>query len=83
MARRGLDPLSENWVENLPFLGELNFCIVLVYHSKCSLVSTMLKAYKYRIYPTKEQAALLAKSFGCVNLLKMLGAIALQRAIAV
>ena len=67
MARRGLHPLSENWVENLPFLGGLYFCIVLVYHSKCSLVSTMLKAYKYRIYPTKEQAALLAKSFGCVR----------------
>ncbi|MEG4628247.1 IS200/IS605 family element RNA-guided endonuclease TnpB [Microcoleus sp. AR_TQ3_B6] len=25
----------------------------------------MLKAYKYRIYPTDEQAVLLAKSFGC------------------
>ncbi|HEY9801214.1 MAG TPA: IS200/IS605 family element RNA-guided endonuclease TnpB [Leptolyngbyaceae cyanobacterium] len=27
----------------------------------------MLKAYKYRIYPTNEQAILLAKSFGCVR----------------
>ncbi|MDZ7957936.1 MAG: RNA-guided endonuclease TnpB family protein [Aulosira sp. DedQUE10] len=27
----------------------------------------MLKAYKYRIYPTSEQAILLAKSFGCVR----------------
>jgi putative transposase len=27
----------------------------------------MLKAYKYRIYPTKEQGILLAKSFGCVR----------------
>lgn len=27
----------------------------------------MLKAYKYRIYPTQEQAVLLAKSFGCVR----------------
>ncbi|NWF60879.1 MAG: IS200/IS605 family element transposase accessory protein TnpB [Fischerella sp.] len=27
----------------------------------------MLKAYKYRIYPTGEQAILLAKSFGCVR----------------
>ncbi|MBD1928042.1 IS200/IS605 family element transposase accessory protein TnpB [Trichocoleus sp. FACHB-90] len=27
----------------------------------------MLKAYKYRIYPTGEQSILLAKSFGCVR----------------
>lgn len=27
----------------------------------------MLKAYKYRIYPTNEQAILLTKSFGCVR----------------
>ena len=27
----------------------------------------MLKAYKYRIYPTDEQAVLLAKSFGCAR----------------
>jgi putative transposase len=27
----------------------------------------MLKAYKYRIYPTQEQSILLAKSFGCVR----------------
>ncbi|MBG1260904.1 RNA-guided endonuclease TnpB family protein [Nostoc commune] len=27
----------------------------------------MLKAYKYRIYPTSEQSILLAKSFGCVR----------------
>jgi putative transposase len=27
----------------------------------------MLKAYKYRIYPTQEQCILLAKSFGCVR----------------
>ncbi|MBD2189543.1 IS200/IS605 family element RNA-guided endonuclease TnpB [Pseudanabaena mucicola] len=27
----------------------------------------MYKAYKYRIYPTSEQEALLAKSFGCVR----------------
>ncbi|MDZ8259053.1 RNA-guided endonuclease TnpB family protein [Nostoc sp. ChiQUE01b] len=27
----------------------------------------MLKAYKYRIYPTKSQVVLLAKSFGCVR----------------
>ncbi len=27
----------------------------------------MLKAYKYRIYPTSEQAILLAKSFGCIR----------------
>jgi putative transposase len=27
----------------------------------------MLKAYKYRIYPTDEQCILLAKSFGCVR----------------
>ncbi|MCF4969249.1 IS200/IS605 family element RNA-guided endonuclease TnpB [Nostoc sp. CMAA1605] len=27
----------------------------------------MLKAYKYRIYPTDEQCTLLAKSFGCVR----------------
>ncbi|MEH2243705.1 IS200/IS605 family element RNA-guided endonuclease TnpB [Nostoc sp.] len=27
----------------------------------------MLKAYKYRIYPTSEQAILFAKSFGCVR----------------
>ena len=27
----------------------------------------MLKAYKYRIYPTKEQEILLAKHFGCVR----------------
>ncbi|MBU7584838.1 MAG: IS200/IS605 family element transposase accessory protein TnpB [Nostoc sp. TH1S01] len=27
----------------------------------------MLKAYKYRIYPTGEQVVLLAKSFGCVR----------------
>jgi len=27
----------------------------------------MLKAYKYRIYPTKEQSILLTKSFGCVR----------------
>ncbi|RUR77065.1 transposase [Chlorogloeopsis fritschii PCC 6912] len=27
----------------------------------------MLKAYKYRIYPTDEQCVLLAKSFGCVR----------------
>jgi hypothetical protein len=26
-----------------------------------------LKAYKYRIYPTKEQEILLAKTFGCVR----------------
>ena len=25
----------------------------------------MLKAFKYRIYPTQEQQVLLAKSFGC------------------
>ncbi|WRL42604.1 helix-turn-helix domain-containing protein [Cyanobacterium aponinum UTEX 3222] len=25
----------------------------------------MLKAYKYRIYPTDEQKVLLAKTFGC------------------
>ena len=31
------------------------------------LVSYVLKAYKYRIYPTDEQAALLAKSFGCAR----------------
>jgi len=27
----------------------------------------MLKVYKYRVYPTSEQAILLAKSFGCVR----------------
>ncbi|WP_445244942.1 helix-turn-helix domain-containing protein, partial [Microcoleus sp. OTE_8_concoct_300] len=27
----------------------------------------MLKACKYRIYPTQEQSILLAKSFGCVR----------------
>ena len=27
----------------------------------------MLKAYKYRTYPTDEQAVLLAKSFGCAR----------------
>jgi len=27
----------------------------------------VLKAYKYRIYPTDEQAVLLAKSFGCAR----------------
>ncbi|RUS93847.1 helix-turn-helix domain-containing protein [Trichormus variabilis] len=27
----------------------------------------MLKAYKYRIYPTSEQIVLLAKSFGCIR----------------
>ena len=31
------------------------------------MVSTVLKAYKYRIYPTSEQSILLAKSFGCVR----------------
>ncbi|MEG4442372.1 helix-turn-helix domain-containing protein [Microcoleus sp. AT9_B5] len=25
----------------------------------------MLKAFKYRIYPTSEQSVLLTKSFGC------------------
>ena len=25
----------------------------------------MLRAYKYRIYPTEEQKVLLAKTFGC------------------
>lgn len=39
----------------------------LAYHSQFSLVSKMLKAYKYTIYPTREQAILLAKSFGCVR----------------
>jgi putative transposase len=27
----------------------------------------MLKAFKYRIYPTREQSVLLAKSFGCAR----------------
>lgn len=27
----------------------------------------MLKAYKYRIYPTKEQEIYFAKTFGCVR----------------
>ncbi|MFN9208665.1 MAG: helix-turn-helix domain-containing protein, partial [Pseudanabaena sp.] len=27
----------------------------------------MLKAFKYRIYPTGEQSVLLAKSFGCAR----------------
>ncbi|MDB9421603.1 helix-turn-helix domain-containing protein, partial [Microcystis aeruginosa CS-563/04] len=27
----------------------------------------MLKAFKYRIYPTSEQSVLLAKSFGCAR----------------
>ena len=27
----------------------------------------MLKAYKYRIYPTDEQKVLFAKTFGCVR----------------
>jgi len=48
-------------------LGRLYFLILLLYHSKISLVSTLLKAYKYRIYPTSEQSILLAKSFGCVR----------------
>ena len=29
----------------------------------------MLKAYKYRIYPTKEQEVLLNKTFGCVRVI--------------
>lgn len=37
------------------------------YHSRYSLVSEMLKAFKYRIYPTSEQSVLLAKSFGCAR----------------
>ncbi len=40
---------------------------VLVYHTISGLVSNVLKAYKYRIYPTDEQAVLLAKSFGCAR----------------
>jgi putative transposase len=28
---------------------------------------TTLKAFKYRIYPTKRQATLLNKTFGCVR----------------
>jgi len=31
------------------------------------LVSKILKAFKYRIYPTREQSMLLAKSFGCAR----------------
>nr|WP_211173384.1 IS200/IS605 family element RNA-guided endonuclease TnpB [Brasilonema bromeliae] len=31
------------------------------------MVSTVLKAYKYRIYPTSEQSILLAKSMGCAR----------------
>ena len=27
----------------------------------------MIKAYKYRLYPTKEQEVLLSKHFGCVR----------------
>ncbi len=41
--------------------------MTLFYHSIGGMVSTMLKAYKYRIYPTGEQEILLAKSFGCVR----------------
>ncbi|HPZ18113.1 MAG TPA: helix-turn-helix domain-containing protein [Fervidobacterium sp.] len=29
----------------------------------------MLRAYKYRIYPTKEQQEYFAKVFGCVRLI--------------
>ena len=47
--------------------GRLYFLDILLYHSNSSLVSTVLKAYKYRIYPTSEQSILLAKSFGCVR----------------
>ena len=30
-------------------------------------VITMIKAYKYRIYPTSEQRLYLAKTFGCTR----------------
>jgi putative transposase len=28
-------------------------------------MNTVIKGYKYRIYPTKEQEILLSKTFGC------------------
>ena len=44
-----------NFIEKLglkpPLLGRLYFCFTLCYHSQYSLVSAMLKACKYRIYP--------------------------------
>jgi putative transposase len=58
---------QEFWVENLAVGGRLDITISTTYHSKHSLVSKMLKAFKYRIYPTSEQSVLLAKSFGCAR----------------
>ena len=55
--------VAEGW--NPVLLGRLYICLILVYHSKYSLVSAMFKAFKYRIYPTTEQRDLLIKSFGC------------------
>jgi putative transposase len=48
-------------------LRRLCINLFLCYHGVSSLVSKMLKAFKYRIYPTSEQSVLLAKSFGCTR----------------
>ena len=34
---------------------------------KNRILSSMLKAYRYRLYPTDEQAAFLNRQFGCVR----------------
>ena len=51
---------------------------ILKYSRYCNIISVvmlMLCAYKYRLYPTKEQIEFFSKSFGCVRFIynKMLG----------
>ena len=37
------------------------------YFTNNPYLCNMLRAYKYRIYPTEEQEVLFAKTFGCVR----------------
>ena len=43
----------------------LNYKSYKYHHTTKARVGMHLKAYKFRIYPTKDQEILLAKTFGC------------------
>ncbi|MCY0886394.1 MAG: helix-turn-helix domain-containing protein, partial [Firmicutes bacterium] len=61
----GLTPCSpdEEW---LKLAGERDWMVITTY--RCWWYSiTMLKAYRYCLYPTEAQAAFLTRQFGCVR----------------
>ena len=44
-----------------------DFFLTILCYFTLNIIITMIKAYKYRLYPTKEQEVLLSKHFGCVR----------------